>query len=32
MRALALALMLLVAACGVRNDPVPPSEAQEQRS
>ena len=31
MRALALALMLLVAACGVRNDPVPPSEAQEQQ-
>lgn len=31
MRALALVLMLMTAACGVRNDPVPPGEAGEQR-
>lgn len=30
MRALALALLLGLAACGVKNDPVPPAQEQAQ--
>ena len=30
MRALALILLLALAACGVKNNPVPPSQAEQQ--
>jgi hypothetical protein len=29
MRALALTLLLALAACGVKNDPIPPSQIEE---
>ena len=30
MRALAVLLLLALAACGVKNDPIPPSQAERQ--